>query len=414
MPPRRRVVITGVGAVTAFGDEKETLWNALCEGRSGISNITSFDTTAFDVKFAGEIKDFDPGKFLDRKAVRHLDRFAQLAVAAADLAIKDSGLDVAKVDALRVGVVVGSGIGGLTEIESQHSMLIERGPSRVSPFMIPKLMVNAAAGQISIRHGLRGPNTAVATACASGANALGDAFKIIQRGDADIAISGGSEAAVTPMGLSGFSQMRAISRRNDAPQKASRPFDKDRDGFVMAEGAGILVLEELEYAKKRGARIYAEFLGYGMSGDAWNITAPDPDGQGAARAMKAALDDAGLAPEQVDYINAHGTSTPLNDAIETKSIRHVFNNHADKLAVSSTKSMLGHMLGASGGVELVICALVAERGVVPPTTNYETPDPECDLDYVPNQAREMSPKIIMSNSFGFGGHNASLIIGKFS
>ncbi|NOZ21114.1 MAG: beta-ketoacyl-ACP synthase II [Planctomycetes bacterium] len=414
MASGRRVVITGVGAVTAFGEDKEALWKALCEGRSGISNITAFDTTEFDVKFAGEVKDFDPEKWLDRKGARHLDRFAQLAVAASELAIEDSGLDLEKVDKLRVGVVVGSGIGGLTEIEAQHSMLMERGPSRVSPFMIPKLMVNAAAGQISIRYGFCGPNSAVATACASGANALGDAFKIVQRGDADIAISGGTEAAVTPMGVSGFSQMRAISRRNEAPQKASRPFDRNRDGFVMAEGAGILVLEELEHAKRRGAHIYAEFLGYGMSGDAWNITAPDPDGKGAARAMKAALDDAGVSPEQVVYINAHGTSTPLNDAIETRSMRYVFNSHADKLVISSTKSMLGHMLGASGGVELAICALVAERGVVPPTINYETPDPECDLDYIPNEARELRADIIMSNSFGFGGHNASLVIGRFS
>jgi len=411
---RRRVVITGVGAVTAFGDDKEVFWKSLCEGRSGVSYITSFDASNFEVQFASEVKNFAPEKWLSKKEARHLDRFAQLALAAATIAVEDAGLDFDRVDRYRAGVLVGSGIGGLWEIETQHLQLIYKGPNKVSPFMIPKLMVNAASGQISIKYGLRGPNSAVATACASGAHALGDAFRIIQHGQADIMISGGSESAITPMGVSGFAQMRALSRRNDDPPRASRPFDRDRDGFVMGEGAGIVVLEELEHARKRGANIYAEFLGYGMSGDGWHITAPDPEGEGGARAMENALRDAELAPEDVDYINAHGTSTPLNDAVETRSIKRVFGDYAKKVAVSSTKSMLGHLLGASGGVEMVVCALVVKHGIIPPTINYETPDPECDLDYVPNTAREADVSVAMSNSFGFGGHNACLVIGKLN
>jgi 3-oxoacyl-[acyl-carrier-protein] synthase II len=377
-----------------------------------VSTISSFDSSIFDVHIAGEIKNFDPESWMDRKQTRRLDRFAQFALAAATCAIKDSGLDLDKIDPARAGVIVGSGIGGLTEIETQHCMLLTKGPNKISPFMIPKLMVNAAAGQISITFHLKGPNSAVATACASGTNAIGDAFKVIQRGEADIMVTGGTEAALTPMGVGGFSQMKALSRRNDAPEKASRPFDRNRDGFVMGEGAGILVLETYEHARRRGAHIYAEFLGYGMSGDGCHITAPDPEGRGAAQSMSDALRDARLNPEDIVYINAHGTSTPLNDAIETKSIKSVFNNHARKLAISSTKSMLGHLLGASGGVEMVACALMAERNVIHPTINYETPDPECDLDYVPNTARQLVADKIMSNSFGFGGHNATLIIGK--
>ncbi len=408
----RRVVITGVGVITALGFDKETLWSALSNGKSGVSTITCFDSTVFDVHIAGEVRNFTPENWIDRKQARRLDRFAQFAVAAAIEAIKDSGLETDKIDSTRAGVIVGSGIGGLTEIETQHCQLLTKGPNKISPFMIPKLMVNAAAGQISITFRLKGPNSAVATACASGTNAIGDAFKVIQRGEADIMVTGGSEAALTPMGIGGFAQMKALSRRNDAPEKASRPFDKDRDGFVMGEGAGILVLEEYEHARRRGARIYADLLGYGMSGDGCHITAPDPEGRGAAQSMADALRDARLNPDDIDYINAHGTSTPLNDAIETKSIKTVFNNHARKLAVSSTKSMLGHLLGASGGVEMVACALMVERGVIHPTINYETPDPECDLDYVPNTARQAKLKTVMSNSFGFGGHNATLVIGK--
>jgi len=408
----RRIVITGVGTVTAFGTEKQAFWSALCEGKSGVSTITSFDSTVFDVHIAGEVKGFEPEKWIDRKQTRRLDRFAQFAVAAAVEAIRDSGLDVSKIDSTRAGVIVGSGIGGLTEIETQHCMLLTKGPSKISPFMIPKLMVNAAAGQISITFGLKGPNSAVATACASGTNAIGDAFKVIQRGEADIMVSGGSEAAITPMGVGGFAQMKALSRRNDAPEKASRPFDRDRDGFVMGEGAGILILEEYEHAKRRGAQIYAELLGYGMSGDGCHITAPDPEGRGAAQSMKDALRDAGLNPEDITYINAHGTSTPLNDVVETRGIKSVFNTYARKVAVSSTKSMLGHLLGASGGVEMVACALMVKNDLIHPTINYETPDPECDLDYVPNASRQMTVNRVMSNSFGFGGHNATLIIGK--
>jgi len=408
----RRVVITGVGMITALGCDRQTFWPAICEGKSGVSTITSFDSSIFDVHIAGEIKNFEPEKWIERKQVRRLDRFAQFAVAAAVEAIKDAGLDVSKIDPTRAGVIVGSGIGGLIEIETQHTVLLTKGPNKISPFMIPKLMVNAAAGQISITFGLKGPNSAVATACASGTNAIGDAFKVIQRGEADIMVTGGTEAAITPMGVGGFAQMKALSRRNDAPEKASRPFDRNRDGFVIGEGAGIIVLEEYEHAKRRGADIYAEFLGYGMSGDGCHITAPDSEGRGAAQSMKDALRDAGLNPEDITYINAHGTSTPLNDTIETKSIKSVYNTHARKLAISSTKSMLGHLLGASGGVEMVACALMVKHDIINPTINYETPDPECDLDYVPNVGRQTSVNRVMSNSFGFGGHNATLIIGK--
>jgi 3-oxoacyl-[acyl-carrier-protein] synthase II len=408
----RRVVITGVGMITALGCDRQTFWPAICEGKSGVSTITSFDSSIFDVHIAGEIKNFEPEKWIERKQVRRLDRFAQFAVAAAVEAIKDAGLDVSKIDPTRAGVIVGSGIGGLIEIETQHTVLLTKGPNKISPFMIPKLMVNAAAGQISITFGLKGPNSAVATACASGTNAIGDAFKVIQRGEADIMVTGGTEAAITPMGVGGFAQMKALSRRNDAPEKASRPFDRNRDGFVIGEGAGIIVLEEYEHAKRRGADIYAEFLGYGMSGDGCHITAPDSEGRGAAQSMKDALRDASLNPEDITYINAHGTSTPLNDTIETKSIKSVYNTHARKLAISSTKSMLGHLLGASGGVEMVACALMVKHDIINPTINYETPDPECDLDYVPNVGRQTSVNRVMSNSFGFGGHNATLIIGK--
>jgi len=410
---RRRIVITGVGAVTSFGVEKEDLWSALVAGKSGIRKISNFDASDFKVRIASEVADWHPAQYLDKKLARHLDRFAQFALVAAIKAVEDSGIDFSRIDPFRAGVIVGSGIGGLIEIETQHSRLLKLGPSRISPFMIPKLMVNAASGQISIMYGLKGPNIAVATACASGSHAIGDAFKVIQSDEADVIVSGGAEAALTPMGLGGFAAMRALSCRNEAPEKASRPFDLDRDGFVLGEGAGVVVLEELETAKKRGAHIYTEMLGYGMSGDGWHITAPDPEGSGPSSAMRSALKDARISPQDVKYINAHGTSTPLNDEIETKAIKKVFGPSAHDLAVSSTKSMLGHLLGASGGVEMVITALALEHGVMPPTINYETPDPKCDLDYVPNTAREESISLAMSNSFGFGGHNASLIVGKF-
>src|SRR3990172_6954273 len=407
----RRVVITGLGVVTSLGCEVEEFFRNLCEGRSGVTTITSFDVANFKVKLDGEVKNFDPEKYFDTKQAKRLDRFSQFALVAAENAVRDSGLDFSTEDRYRCGVIIGSGIGGLHEIENQHSRLVEMGPSKLSAFMIPKLMVIAASGQISIHFGLKGPNSAVATACASASNAIGDAFKAIERGDADVMVTGGSEAAVTPMGLGGFSALRALSDRNDNPAAASRPFDRDRDGFVLGEGAGILVLEEYERARRRGARLYAEMLGYGMSADGCHITAPDPEGTAAARAMSVALRDAELNYDQLDYINAHRTSTPLGDQAETKAMKQVFKDHAHHMAVSSTKSELGHLLGASGGVELVATALTVLRGVIPPTINYDTPDAECDLDYVPNVARETKVRYAMSNSFGFGGHNACLIIG---
>ncbi len=410
----RRVVITGLGTVNSLSSDLEQFWNQLCEGRSGISYIERFDTTEYPVKFAGEIKRFDPSPWVDAREAKRLDPFSLYAIAAAQMAVDDAGLSFDKEDPFACGVLIGSGIGGLKEIEEQHTRLLEKGPNRISPFMIPKLMVNAAAGQVSIRFGLRGPCSAVATACASASNALGDAFKIIQRGDADVMLAGGSEAAVLPMGLSGFIALRALSRRNDNPAAASRPFDKDRDGFVLSEGAAVLVLEELEHARRRGARIYAEFLGYGLSSDGCHITAPDPCGKGAAKAMAAALRDARLDPSDIDYVNAHGTSTPLGDAAETRAIKEVFGEHAKKLAVSSTKSQLGHLLGASGAIELLVCCLAIRDNLIPPTINYETPDPECDLDYVPNVARHAQLDYVMSNSFGFGGHNTCLVIGRYN
>ncbi len=411
---RRRVVITGLGTINSLNSDLNAFWGAICEGKSGIGLITSFDTTEYKVKFGGEVKDFDPAKYIDRREAGRLDRFAAFALAAAVTAVQDSGIDFAREDPHNCGVVLGSGIGGLHEIEEQHTRLLEKGPGRISPFMIPKLMVNAASGQVSIRYGLKGPNSAVATACASSSNAIGDAFKIIQRGIADVMISGGSEAALTPMGLSGFTALRALSMRNDDPQSASRPFDADRDGFVLSEGAGILVLEELEHARKRGAPIYAELVGYGMSADGTHITAPDPEGIGAAKAMANAIRDAEMNPEDVEYINAHGTSTPLGDQAETKAMKRVFGEAIRKIPVSSTKSQLGHLLGASGSVELIITALAIRDAVIPPTINYARPDPECDLDYVPNAARRVKICRAMSNSFGFGGHNTSLIISQLN
>ena len=410
----RRVVVTGLGVVTALGCEITELWDNLCAGKSGVGKITRFDCSNFKVTFAGEIAHFDAGSALGLldKEVKRLDRFVQFAMVAADRAIRQSGVDFSVADPYRYGVLVGSGIGGLCEIEQQHSQLFDRGPTRVSPFMIPKLMVNAASGNISVHWKLRGPNSAVATACASATNAIGDAFKLIQNDMADVMVSGGSEAASTPMGRSGFARMQALSTRNDQPQAASRPWDKDRDGFVMAEGAGVVVLEEYEHARRRGAPVLAEVLGYGMTADGTHMTAPDPEGRGAARAMSAALRDARIDAGRIDYINAHGTSTPLGDKAETVAIKTVFGEHAKNLIVSSTKSHLGHLLGASGGVEFAACVQALQDQVAPPTINLDNPDAECDLDYVPHEARRLPLNVILKNSFGFGGHNACLVLGR--
>lgn len=408
---KRRVVVTGMGAVTALSCKVEDLWKRICAGESGVQEIKSFDTKDFKVKFGGEVYDWTTEGYVEPKEAKRIDRFTQFAMVAGIDAVRDSGIDFSKDDPFRCGVILGSGIGGLHEIEEQHSRLILKGPDRVSAFTIPKLMVNAASGHVSIQYGLRGPTTAVATACASAANAIGDAMKAIQYDDADVMISGGTEAALTPMGLSGFSNMRALSTRNDDPKRASRPFDVDRDGFVLSEGAGVMVLEEYEHARKRGAKIYAEILGYGMSADGGHITSPDENGTGAARAMDRALHDARMNVTQIGYINAHGTSTPLGDQAETVAVHTIFGENAKSVSISSTKSQLGHLLGASGGVELIFSILAIRDGIIPPTINLDTPDPKCDLDYTPNKARERKITAAMSNSFGFGGHNASLIVG---
>jgi 3-oxoacyl-[acyl-carrier-protein] synthase II len=407
----RRVVITGMGTVNSLCSDVPGFWSALCAGRSGIGTIEQFDTSAFKVHFGGEVKDFAPEKMVDKRTLHRLDRFAQFALVASHTAIKDSGLDLSKEDPYRCGVIIGSGIGGLNEFEDQHRRYIESGPGRIGPFVIPKMIPNAAAGNVSIEFGLCGPNTAVSTACASAAHAVGDAMRAIQWGYADIMLAGGSESVITPMGLGGFTSARALSLRNDNPQAASRPFDLDRDGFVLSEGAGIVVLEDLEHARRRGATLYAELLGCGSTADAHHITQPHPHGTGASQAMRLALRDAKLNPEDIQYVNAHGTSTPLGDASETEALKDVFGPHARRLAISSTKSMLGHLLGASGGVELIAVALTIRHRVVHPTINYHTPDPSCDLDYVPNTAREMPVRHAISNSFGFGGHNCCLVVG---
>jgi 3-oxoacyl-[acyl-carrier-protein] synthase II len=401
-----------MGIVTSLGSDLETFWNNLVAGKSGVSRIESFDVSEYPTQIAAEIKDFNPEDYIDRKEARRMDRFVQFAVAAGKMAVQDAGLELGvNVDPERVGVIVGSGIGGLGTWEEQHSILLEKGPKRVSPFFIPMMIANMASGQISMSIGAKGPNTTAVTACATGTHSIGDSFKLIQRGDADAMICGGAEATIRPTGLAGFCSMRAMSTRNDEPEKASRPFDAERDGFVMGEGSGVLVLESLEHAVKRGARIYAEVIGYGMSGDAYHITDPDPDG--AARCMQRALKDAGIEPEAIDYINAHGTSTPVGDRSETLAIKKAFGDHAYKLAVSSTKSMTGHLLGAAGGIESVILALTLKNGVIAPTINLENRDPECDLDYVPNAARKSDVKTALSNSFGFGGHNATIVMRKY-
>ncbi|HMF13929.1 MAG TPA: beta-ketoacyl-ACP synthase II [Gemmataceae bacterium] len=407
----RRVAITGLGTINSLSRDVQGFWRALCAGKSGVGRIELFDTSAFRVHFGGEVKGFTPEDVLEPKTARRLDRFAQFGLVAAMAAVKDSGLDFSHEDPFRSGVIFGSGIGGLNEFEEQHTRYIQSGPSKISPFVIPKMIANNAGGTISIHFELRGPNTTVATACASAANAIGDAFRAIQWNYADVMVTGGSEAAITPMGLGGFCSARALSTRNDNPQAASRPFDKDRDGFVLSEGAGVLVLEELEHARGRGAVIYAELLGCGSTADAHHITDPHPCGSGAAGAMQLALADARLNADDIQYVNAHGTSTPKGDAAETLAIKQVFGTHAPRLAISSTKSMLGHLLGASGGVELIATVLSIKHSVVHPTINYQTPDPECDLDYVPNTARDLRVRHAISNSFGFGGHNCCLVVG---
>ena len=406
---QRRVVVTGIGMISPLGVGNEPTWQGLLEGRSGIDRITKFDTTNYACKIAGEVHGFVPEDWMEKKEVKKSDTFIHFAVAAAQIAVDDAKLDTAAEDGDRFGVIIGSGIGGLPLIEEMHTKLLERGPSRISPFFIPGLIVNLASGQISIRFGCRGPSSAPATACATGAHAIGDAYKIIQREDADLMFAGGSEAVISPLAVGGFSAMRALSTRNDDPQHASRPWDLHRDGFVMGEGAGVLLLEEREHAIRRGAKIYCEITGYGMSSDAYHISAPSEDGGGMIRVMQRALKDAKLVTTDIEYINAHGTSTPIGDKIETIAIKGVFGEHAYKLSVSSTKSMTGHLLGAAGGLEGAISALAIKHGVMPPTMNYETPDPECDLDYVPNKPRQKKLRHVMSNSFGFGGTNATLI-----
>jgi 3-oxoacyl-[acyl-carrier-protein] synthase II len=409
---KQRVVVTGMGVMTSLGSDLDTFWNNLLEGKSGVSLIEAFDVSEYPTRIAAEIKNFEPEQYVDKKEARRMDRFVQFAVVASLKAIEDAKLKIGEeTDAERVGVMVGSGIGGLGTWEDQHNILLEKGPKRVSPFFIPMMIANMASGQISMTTGAKGPNSTAVTACATGTHSIGDSFKLIQRGDADVMICGGAEATIRPTGLAGFCAMRAMSTRNDEPEKASRPFDVDRDGFVMGEGSGILILESYEHAKQRGARIYGEIIGYGMSGDAFHMTEPDPDG--AARCMSRAISDAGIKPEQIDYVNAHGTSTSVGDRSETKAIKKAFGDHAFKLAVSSTKSMTGHLLGAAGGVEAVILGLTLRDGMIAPTINLVNQDPECDLDYVPNKARKADVKTVISNSFGFGGHNASIIMRKY-
>jgi len=411
---KRRVVITGVGMITPLGVSTDESWDGLIAGRPGIKKITQFDASAFPTQIAGEVVGFNPEDHIEPKEIKKMDRFIHFALAAAAMAMKDSGLKIAAENAEKTGVIVGSGMGGLHAIEHYHSVYLEKGPRRISPFFIPMLIVNLASGQISIRFGAKGPNSAPATACATGSHSIGDAFKIIQRGDAEAMIAGGTEAVITPLGIGGFNAMKALSTRNHEPDKASRPFDIDRDGFIMGEGAGILVLESLESATNRGARIYAEVVGYGMTADAYHITSPSPGGEGAARCMELALKDAGIHPSDIQYINAHGTSTKYGDELETIAIKTVFGEHAYKLCISSTKSMTGHLLGAAGGVEAVITILCMHHDNVPPTINLDNPDPECDLDYIPHKARKMSVNYALTNSFGFGGTNACLVFKKFT
>lgn len=411
---KRRVVVTGLGMISPLGLDVQSSWQAIIQGKSGVGYITHFDAKDYPVRIAAEVKGFDPTKYIELKEVKKMDRFIHFAIAATEMAIADSELEITPENSERIGIVIGSGMGGLPAIEYYHQILLEKGWKRVSPFFIPMVIINLAAGQISIRYGIKGPNLAVTTACATGNHSIGEAFRMIQYGDADVMIAGGAEAVITPMAVAGFAIMRALSTRNEEPEKASRPFDADRDGFVMGEGSGILILEELEHALKRGAKIYAELVGYGMTSDAYHITAPAPEGEGGARCMKMALNDAGISPEEIDYINAHGTATKQGDELETQAIKTIFGEHAYKLSVSSTKSMTGHLLGAAGGVEAIFTILSIYENIVPPTINLDNPDPECDLDYVPYNAKKKEIKYAMTNSFGFGGTNASLIFKKFT
>ena len=409
----RRVVVTGIGLVSALGIGTKETWAGLLAGQSGVTRITRFDVSGYATQIAAEVKGFDPLAFIEKKEIKKMDLFIQYAIAAAQFAMDDSGLQITDANAPNIGVYIGSGIGGFITIEREHEALLKGGPRKVSPFFIPSAIINLASGQVSIRFGAKGPNSATCTACSASAHAIGDAYEIIKRGDADAMIAGGSEAAITPMSLGGFAQLRALSTRNDEPGRASRPFDKDRDGFIIGEGAGVLILEELEHARRRGAAIYAEIVGYGMSSDAYHMTAPSEDGDGARRVMAMAVRKAGIAPSEVDYINAHGTSTPYNDRLETLAIRNCFGEHAEKLSISSTKSMTGHLLGGAGGLEAGITALAVHHQVAPPTINLDDPDPECDLDYVPHQSRQMAISYALSNSFGFGGTNAALLFKRY-
>ena len=408
------MVVTGVGLVIPAGIGTETAWKNICEGRSGIGPLTRFDPNGFETKIAGEVKGFNPEAYIEKKEIKKMDLFVQYALAATREALEDSQLKITPENCDRTGVIVGTGLGGLPTLEKYHQILLEKGPSRISPFFIPMLIANLASGQIAIHFGAKGPNTCVVTACATGAHCIGDAFRAIVYGDAEAIIAGGTEANISPLSIAGFNAMKALSTRNEEPEKACRPFEKNRDGFVVAEGAGILILEELECALKRGAKIYGELIGYGYTGDAYHITAPSPEGEGAARCMRMAIKDAGLRPADIDYINAHGTSTPLNDLTETQAIKTVFGEHAKKVAISATKSMTGHLLGAAGSTEAIFSLLAIRDGIIPPTINYDVPDPECDLDYVPNVARRQPLTVVMSNAFGFGGTNATLVLRKFS
>jgi len=410
---KNRVVVTGLGLVTPVGIGKEAFWDSLKSGKSGIGKITRFDATGYSAQIAAELKDFNPQDYIEKKEAKRMDKFTQYGVAAAKMALQDAGLDITEENAEDVGVIVASGIGGIETLEEQHKVLLEKGPNRVSPFLIPMMIINMAGGQISIATGAKGPNSTIVTACASSTHAIGDAFKLLQRGDAKVVISGGTEAAITPLGVAGFCALKALSTRNDEPERASRPFDLERDGFVMGEGACMVILETLDHALARGAHIYAEVVGYGLTGDAYHITAPDPGGLGAARSMKMAIADAGLEVADIDYINAHGTSTNMNDKFETIAIKSVFGDYAYKTNVSSTKSMTGHLLGAAGAVEFAAITLAVQDNIIPPTINYENPDPDCDLNYTPNEAKAIEVQAAISNSLGFGGHNATILVKKY-
>jgi 3-oxoacyl-[acyl-carrier-protein] synthase II len=414
MKNQRRVVVTGLGLVTPLGTGVEKTWNALCKGKTGIDRITRFDAEDFPVQIAGEVKDFNAEDFIERKEIKKMDLFIQYALAASVMAVEDAGMEIGEENADRVGVFVGSGIGGLPGIEKWHDVLKEKGPNRITPFFIPMVLINLASGQVSIQLGAKGPNSCAVTACATGSHCIGDAYKVIARGDADAMVAGGSESAITPLCIAGFNAMHALSRRNDSPDKASRPFDLERDGFIVGEGSGVMVLEELDFARKRGAKIYAEVTGYGMTGDAYHMTAPLAEGEGAVRCMQIAIKDSKTDYQEIDYVNAHGTSTPAGDVSETIALKTVFKAYAKDVAVSSTKSMTGHLLGGAGGIESVFTVLSIEKGIIPPTVNYDNPDPQCDLDYTPNSAREKNVSVAMSNSFGFGGTNATLIFRKFA